>query len=207
MKATRAVDRITDKFGSNLISGPDPCLLHTAYYLLSTVVSTLALSFLPATTAVYHLLSLDPALHCVIMFSVRTFLCSRTITSYQRRAGQTYGDVKAVQGVDSPSRRECFGSSAERRGQDTVMRIFLLPRHVRCGHVFGLDVRRTRQHQARLGVMRRRTTWTGPLGLREPDRLRPLFDIPKKESVPVANTLLSFVESGPGKRHQGPPAA
>jgi len=113
---------------------------------------------------------------------------------------KTYGDVKAVQGVDfAIATGECFGFLGPNgAGKTTVMRIIscFLPPTSGAVTVFGLDVREDPAGiKARLGVMPQEDNLDPDLSVFENLIVYArYFDIPKKESVPVANTLLSFVE-------------
>jgi lipooligosaccharide transport system ATP-binding protein len=111
-----------------------------------------------------------------------------------------YGTVKAVSGVDfGIAVGECFGFLGPNgAGKTTVMRIIscFMPPTSGEVKVFGLDVRTAPSViKARMGVMPQEDNLDPDLSVFENLIVYArYFDIPKKESVPVANTLLGFVE-------------
>jgi lipooligosaccharide transport system ATP-binding protein len=111
-----------------------------------------------------------------------------------------YGDVKAVAGVDfAIAAGECFGFLGPNgAGKTTVMRIIscFLPPTAGTVTVFGIDVRTDPSGiKARLGVMPQEDSLDPDLSVFENLVVYArYFDIPKKESVPIANALLAFVE-------------
>ena len=115
---------------------------------------------------------------------------------------KTYGVVRAVAGVDfSIKTGECFGFLGPNgAGKTTVMRIIscFLPPTAGTVTVFGQEVTRDPAAiKARMGVMPQEDNLDPDLSVFENLIVYArYFDIPKRESVPVANTLLSFVELG-----------
>ncbi len=113
---------------------------------------------------------------------------------------KTYGIVTAVNGVDfSIAPGECFGFLGPNgAGKTTVMRIIscFLPPTSGTVTVFGLDVKtRPSDIKARLGVMPQEDNLDPDLSVFENLVVYArYYDILKKDSVPVANELLQFVE-------------
>jgi lipooligosaccharide transport system ATP-binding protein len=111
-----------------------------------------------------------------------------------------YGSITAVAGIDfAIEQGECFGFLGPNgAGKTTVMRIIscFLPPTSGTVTVFGADVTREPSSiKARLGIMPQEDNLDPDLSVFENLIVYArYFDIPKKESVPVANTLLSFVE-------------
>jgi len=111
-----------------------------------------------------------------------------------------YGSITAVAGIDfAIEPGECFGFLGPNgAGKTTVMRIIscFLPPTSGTVTVFGSDVNRDPSSiKARLGIMPQEDNLDPDLSVFENLIVYArYFDIPKKESVPVANTLLSFVE-------------
>ena len=111
-----------------------------------------------------------------------------------------YGTVQAVTGVDfGIATGECFGFLGPNgAGKTTVMRIIscFLPPTSGEVKVFGLDVRTDPSAiKARMGVMPQEDNLDPDLSVFENLIVYArYFDIPKTVSVPVANTLLGFVE-------------
>jgi lipooligosaccharide transport system ATP-binding protein len=117
-----------------------------------------------------------------------------------RNLSKDYGAVKAVAGVDFDIETgECFGFLGPNgAGKTTVMRIIscFLPPTSGMVAVFGQDVTKAPADiKARIGVMPQEDNLDPDLSVFENLIVYArYFDIPKKESVPVANTLLAFVE-------------
>ncbi len=113
---------------------------------------------------------------------------------------KTYGIVTAVKGIDfTITAGECFGFLGPNgAGKTTVMRIIscFLPPTSGTVAVFGLDVRdRPSDIKARLGVMPQEDNLDPDLSVFENLVVYArYFDIMKKDSVPLANELLEFVE-------------
>ena len=111
-----------------------------------------------------------------------------------------YGIVTAVDGVDlgiAPG--ECFGFLGPNgAGKTTVMRIIscFLPPTSGTVTVFGLDVTKEPSRiKSRLGVMPQEDNLDPDLSVFENLIVYArYFDIPKRDSVPLANELLTFVE-------------
>ena len=115
---------------------------------------------------------------------------------------KVYGALSAVIGVDfSIKTGECFGFLGPNgAGKTTVMRIIscFLPPTAGTVTVFGQEgTRDPPAIKARMGVMPQEDNLDPDLSVFENLIVYArYFDIPKRESVPVANTLLSFVELG-----------
>ncbi len=113
---------------------------------------------------------------------------------------KTYGIVTAVNGVDfTILPNECFGFLGPNgAGKTTVMRIIscFLPPTSGEVTVFGLDVtERPSDIKARLGVMPQEDNLDPDLSVFENLVVYArYFDIAKKDSVPLVNELLQFVE-------------
>jgi lipooligosaccharide transport system ATP-binding protein len=113
---------------------------------------------------------------------------------------KTYGKVTAVGGVDfSIATGECFGFLGPNgAGKTTVMRIIscFLPPTSGTVTVFGIDVTsRPSDIKARLGVMPQEDNLDPDLSVFENLIVYArYFDISKRQSVPLANELLDFVE-------------
>ena len=111
-----------------------------------------------------------------------------------------YGIIKAVDGIDfAIAPGECFGFLGPNgAGKTTVMRIIscFLPPTSGSVTVFGMDV--TREPSAiksRLGVMPQDDNLDPDLSVVENLIVYArYFDLPRKQSVPLANELLEFVE-------------
>jgi lipooligosaccharide transport system ATP-binding protein len=121
------------------------------------------------------------------------------IVSAQRLV-KDYGTVQAVQGVDfGISTGECFGFLGPNgAGKTTVMRIIscYLPPTSGLVTVFGRDVRSEPSAiKARMGVMPQEDNLDPDLSVLENLIVYArYFDIPKRESLPRAESLLEFVE-------------
>ena len=111
-----------------------------------------------------------------------------------------YGIIKAVDGIDfSIAPGECFGFLGPNgAGKTTVMRIIscFLPPTTGKVTVFGMDVTAEPSAvKARLGVMPQDDNLDPDLSVFENLIVYArYFDIPKKQSVPIAHELLEFVE-------------
>ena len=111
-----------------------------------------------------------------------------------------YGIIRAVDGIDfAIAPGECFGFLGPNgAGKTTVMRIIscFLPPTSGSVTVFGMDV--TREPSAiksRLGVMPQDDNLDPDLSVVENLIVYArYFDLPRKQSVPLANELLEFVE-------------
>jgi len=113
---------------------------------------------------------------------------------------KNYGIVNAVNGVDfAIAPNECFGFLGPNgAGKTTVMRIIscFLPPTSGTVTVFGLDVtERPSDIKARLGVMPQEDNLDPDLSVFENLVVYArYFDIAKKDSVPLVNELLQFME-------------